>query len=98
MMVLITVIAIFLKLLEFPMAPMLLGYILGGLMESNLSRALTISDGSLSFLWERPLTLSIVIIAVLALLLPPVIEYWKKRNHISEEVKGPETAVSEGEG
>ena len=97
MMALITVIAIFLKLLAFPMAPMLLGYILGGLMESNLSRALTISDGSFAFLWERPLTLSIVIIAVLALLLPPVIEYWKKRKHIPE-VKGPETAVAEGEG
>ncbi len=70
MMVLITVIAIFLKLLDFPMAPMLLGFILGGIMEKNLSRALTITDGSFSFLWDRPLTLSILVIAITVLLLP----------------------------
>lgn len=70
MMVVITLIAMGLKLLDFPMAPMLLGYILGGLMENNLGRALMISDGSFSFLWERPLTLAITSVAVLVLLLP----------------------------
>ncbi|KEI70273.1 tripartite tricarboxylate transporter permease [Endozoicomonas elysicola] len=70
MMVAITVIALGLKLLDFPMAPMLLGFILGGILENNLSRALTLSDGSLSFLWERPLTLSICLITLVLLLLP----------------------------
>ncbi|OEE57739.1 tripartite tricarboxylate transporter TctA [Enterovibrio norvegicus FF-33] len=70
MMVLITVVAIFLRLLDFPMAPMLLGFILGGIMENNLSRSLTISDGSLSFLWERPMTLSIISISIFVLILP----------------------------
>ncbi|MGB0446481.1 MAG: tripartite tricarboxylate transporter permease [Pseudomonadales bacterium] len=70
LMVLITVVAIFLRLLSFPMAPMLLGFILGGMMETNLSRALIISDGSLAFLWERPLTALIMSIAIIALLLP----------------------------
>lgn len=79
MMAGITVIAIFLKLLNFPMAPMLLGFILGGLMENNLSRALTISDGSFAFLWERPLTLGIVITAIIVLMLPPAIEWLKSR-------------------
>lgn len=94
MMVIITIIALFLKLLEFPMAPMLLGYILGGLMEINLSRALVISDGSFSFLWERPLTLSIIIVAILILCLPPILE----RLHKRKSVRGPEVAVNEGEG
>ncbi|MCV2403555.1 hypothetical protein OFY17_11795 [Marinomonas sp. C2222] len=85
MMAIITVIAIFLKLLEFPMAPMLLGFILGGLMENNLSRALTISDGSFSFLWERPLSLGIVITAVLVLVIPPLSEYWKSRRQVAEK-------------
>ncbi len=70
MMVIITVIATFLKLLNFPMAPMLLGFILGDILEKNLSRSLTLSDGSFAFLWERPLTLTIMIFAVLALMLP----------------------------
>ena len=70
LMVLITVSAIALRLLDFPMAPMLLGFILGGMMETNLSRALIISDGSLAFLWERPLTSLIIGLAMLVLLLP----------------------------
>lgn len=70
MMAIITIVALGLKLLDFPMAPMLLGFILGGIMEKNLSRALTISDGSFAFLLERPLTLGILSVAVLVLASP----------------------------
>lgn len=98
MMAAITVIAIFLKLLEFPMAPMLLGFILGGLMENNLSRALTISDGSFAFLWERPLTLSIVVVAILVLLAPPVLDFIRSRKQQESTNSGPECSVTEGEG
>ncbi|MBT6613249.1 MAG: tripartite tricarboxylate transporter permease, partial [Deltaproteobacteria bacterium] len=70
MMVFMAAIALLLRLLDFPMAPMLLGFILGGMMEDNLRRALAISDGSISFLWERPITLIILIITVLTLLSP----------------------------
>ena len=80
MMVFITVIAIFLKMLDFPMAPMLLGYILGDIMEQNLSRSMVLSDGSLSFLWERPLTLTIMLIAVILLLMPLISKLLGKRN------------------
>lgn len=98
MMAIITVIAIFLKLLNFPMAPMLLGYILGGMLETNLSRALVISDGSLAFLWERPLTLGIISTAVLVMVLPPVLDKFKRKREQNTSPKGPETAVTEGEG
>jgi len=59
--------------MNFPMAPLLLGFILGGLMEDNLRRALTIYDDSLSFMWERPLTLGINI-ATLFILSYPMIQ------------------------
>ena len=62
--------AIILRLLTFPMAPLLLGFILGGMMEDNLRRAILINDDSLSFLWERPITLSIMIITILILIAP----------------------------
>jgi len=94
MMVIITVIAIFLKLLEFPMAPMLLGFILGSIMETNLSRALVISDGSLAFLWERPLTLAIMSVAIVVLCVPPILE----RIRGTRTKRGPESAINEGEG
>jgi putative tricarboxylic transport membrane protein len=70
MMVFITLIAVGLKMLDFPMAPMVLGFILGGMLEKNLSRALVVSDGSFDFLWNRPLTFSIMCITLIILLLP----------------------------
>ncbi|MEO0760895.1 MAG: tripartite tricarboxylate transporter permease, partial [Pseudomonadota bacterium] len=70
MMVIFAVAAVALRLLGFPMAPMILGYILGGMMEENLRRALLINDDSWSFLWERPLTLSILLIAAATMLIP----------------------------
>lgn len=95
MMVLITVVAIFLKLLDFPMAPMLLGFILGGIMEKNLSRALTMSDGSFSFLWERPLTLVISLLVVLVLFWP-LLSRLKGRWQVKKTMADP--AFREGEG
>ena len=70
MMVGFAVVALVLRLLAFPMAPLLLGFILGDMIERNFRRSMMISDGSLSFLWERPLTLSIFVISLLVLLFP----------------------------
>ncbi|MCI4665255.1 MAG: tripartite tricarboxylate transporter permease [Neomegalonema sp.] len=72
MMVLFAAAAVILRLLDFPMAPMILGFILGGMMEDNLRRALSIHDDSWSFLWERPLTLSIMLVAIATLIVPMV--------------------------
>ncbi|AQP99504.1 tripartite tricarboxylate transporter TctA [Pseudoalteromonas porphyrae] len=70
MMVGFAIVALVLRLLAFPMAPLLLGFILGDMIERNFRRSMMISDGSLSFLWERPLTLSIFVISILVLLFP----------------------------
>ncbi|WP_373237656.1 tripartite tricarboxylate transporter permease [Cohaesibacter celericrescens] len=70
LMVLFGAIALLLRFLDFPMAPMILGFILGGMMEENLRRALLINDDSWAFLWERPLTLTILLIAGACLLVP----------------------------
>ena len=70
LMVLFAAAAVALRLLDFPMAPMILGFILGGMMEENLRRALLINDGSWDFLWTRPLTLAILLIAAACLVAP----------------------------
>jgi len=57
----IAVVATILRLYDFPMPPLILAFVLGGLMEENLRRSLLISDGSWTFLWNRPLTLCIMI-------------------------------------
>ncbi|MEG0009594.1 MAG: tripartite tricarboxylate transporter permease [Aeromonas sp.] len=83
-MALVALIAIGLRLLDFPMAPMLLGFILGGMLEDNLRRALVINDGSLSFLWERPITLGFTLVTLVMLLLP-LWQWWQVRKEPKEE-------------
>jgi len=78
MMVFITLLAVGLKMLDFPMAPMLLGFILGGMLEKNLSRALVVSDGSFDFLWNRPLTFSIMSVTLIILLMPWILNLGKQ--------------------
>ena len=63
----IAVIATILRLYDFPMPPLILAFVLGGLMEENLRRSLLISDGSWSFLWDRPLTL-VIMLSVLTII------------------------------
>ena len=52
------------------MAPLLLGFILGGQLEDNLRRSLIISDGNLSYLLDRPISLVLTGLIALALIAP----------------------------
>ena len=72
LMVLVAVSALFLRIMGFPMAPLLLGFILGGMLEDNLRRALIISDGDWAFLTDRPITIILLGIITLTLLSPAI--------------------------
>ncbi len=52
--------AFVLRRFEFPLAPLLLGFILGGLLEDNTRRTLLLYDG-FDFLWQRPQSLVIAL-------------------------------------
>ena len=69
-MLVIGVVALVFRILDYPLAPMLLGFILGGMLEDNLRRALLIWDGSYDFLWQRPITATIMMVTVIVLLTP----------------------------
>ena len=77
LMVLVAVAAIILRLFGYPMAPMILGFVLGRMMEENLRRSLEIHDGY-NFLWERPLTLTIMIITAF-ILAGPLLQWFRDR-------------------
>ncbi len=79
LMVIFALAALGLRLLDFPMPPMLLGFILGGMMEDNLRRALIINDDSWSFLWTNTLTFSILLLALFLLILPTVLNLFAAR-------------------
>lgn len=54
----------FLSWAEFPAAPFLLGVILGSMTDSNLRRALTISNGSFMPMFTRPISLIFIVVIV----------------------------------
>ncbi|MGO1117557.1 tripartite tricarboxylate transporter permease [Rhodovibrionaceae bacterium A322] len=67
-----------LRFANYPLAPLLIGFILGGLLEDNFARSLQLYDG-ISFVWQRPMTLGLLLIAVFLLLLPSVRSWLKKK-------------------
>jgi putative tricarboxylic transport membrane protein len=78
LMVTIGVLGYILRKLDFPLSPVLLGFILGGLMEQNLRRALSISNGELEILWSSPITMATWGLVALMLALP-VWRAWRRR-------------------
>ena len=64
------IIGYILRKFDFPLAPLILGFVLGELMESNLRRALSISQGELSILWSSGISISLWIMSALLLILP----------------------------
>ncbi|MHA3976878.1 tripartite tricarboxylate transporter permease [Halovulum sp. GXIMD14794] len=63
-----------LRQMNYPMAPLVLGIILGDLLDKNLRRGLTLSDGSLEPFFTRPVSalFAVVIAASILLGLAPV--------------------------
>jgi len=68
--------------LDFELAPLLLGFILGPMFEENLRRAMTISHGSPAVFFTRPLSLSLLIAAFLLLVITMVPAINKSREKI----------------
>jgi TctA family transporter len=66
-------------------APLLLGFILGPLLENHLRRAMIISQGDPTTFFTRPISLVLLIAAALALLLAVLPSIRKKREVVFKE-------------
>ncbi len=71
---------------DFPTAPVILGLILGFLAETNFRRALLMGDGTIFF--TRPVSLAMIILAIVSLFWPIISEFLKK-NHTHLDNKIP---------
>lgn len=60
-----------LKFADYPLAPLLIGFILGPMLEDNFARSMQLYDG-VAFITERPMTMVLLCIAVLLILLPSI--------------------------
>ena len=68
------IVGFLLRRMDYPMAPLVLGIILGDLLDKNLRRGLTLSDGDLTPFFTRPISLTFVLMIALTILLSiPVI-------------------------
>jgi len=76
------VMGFFLNRHGFPSAPLLLGFVLGPLIEENFRRALVLSDSNLATFVQRPI--SLVFLLLTAILL--VYSFWRKNstNNLSQ--------------
>ena len=74
------IIGFVLRQLNFPMAPLVLGIVLGDLLEKNLRRGLVLSDGDLTPFFTRPISfVMFVLVAATILLNVPVVHHAASR-------------------
>ena len=69
-----------LRLAGFPLAPLLLGFILSGMLEENLRRTILLADGSLGLILERPVSLVLLLLCV-AIWAAPLMRAVRERRH-----------------
>jgi TctA family transporter len=75
---------IFLRL-ECEPAPMLLGFVLGPLMEENLRRAMRISSGDPMIFIDRPISLALLIASIVLLVIVALPHIRSKREEVFQE-------------
>lgn len=72
------ILSYFLQKNSYPVAPMLLSFVLAPLLESNMRKAFIISGGSLNIFFTRPITLFLMIIFLSLIIVPIVRSIIKK--------------------
>lgn len=84
--------AVFLKL-EFSLAPIILGFVLGPMLEENFRRAMLLSRGDAMVFFERPISAGFMIACGL-LLAVQLLSYWRKQI-VAAPIPQPEELMSE---
>ena len=68
-----------LRVMNFPIAPFILGFVLGDMMEQNLRRALSISNGEVGVLFNSPIAIALWVGAVAMLIGPRLMKMLAER-------------------
>ena len=79
--------ATILRLADYPLAPLLIGFILGSMLEDNFSRSMQLHDG-VAFIVDRPMTLGLLAVAVLLVAAP---------SYRARRAKARQKGVAEGD-
>ncbi|MDQ8023008.1 MAG: tripartite tricarboxylate transporter permease [Moraxellaceae bacterium] len=69
-MLAVGIVGFFMQRWDYPPSPVVLALIMGPMAESSFRRALSLSNGSYDFLYTRPITAGLLLVALVTLLLP----------------------------
>jgi putative tricarboxylic transport membrane protein len=72
---------------KYPVACLIIGMVLGPIMESNFQRALLLSDGSYLTFLNRPLSIVFFLITLASLIIPPIFDKAKKSSMKMEKMR-----------
>ena len=79
LMVALGVFGYLLRKMHFPMSPLILGFVLGEMLEQNLRRALSISNGDTAILWSSGISQTLLVLAIAVITLPPLVRLLRRR-------------------
>ena len=79
----IGVLGVLMRRFDFPTAPVVVGMILGPLAEAQLRNAMSIGEGSPAVFFQRPMSITLVVIVVGVLVLPRLAKYWPRRRVVA---------------
>ena len=76
------VIAYLLEANRFPIAPAILGVVLGGMLEENFITSMIKSDGSLAAFFGRPIAAGLAVVTLLVWFMPPLLRLLRARRAV----------------
>ncbi len=91
LLIIIGALGFFMRRYGLPVVPAIIGIILGPAAEEQMRRALQISNGELSGLWNTAFSQAVYVIIALLLVLPPVVRLIRRRRGVG----GPDGGLFE---
>jgi len=86
-MVFFGIVGYILRKLQYEFAPLILGYVLGPMLERSLRQSLTLSDGSFMIFVNRPISAVCILISIILVLTPLIPHLRKRREALTREVE-----------
>jgi putative tricarboxylic transport membrane protein len=88
-LLLIGLVGYVMRVWDFPVAPVLVGMILGPLAEQQLRRALAISQGDPTVFLRRPVAAGLLVVTALVVLTPVLVIRFSRRGAAAEVRSAP---------
>jgi len=71
-------VGVLMRRFDFPVAPVIVGLILGPLAEAQMRNALSIGEGRWTVFVERPMSVTLLVVVAAVLLLPRLWKWWRR--------------------